>query len=258
MGILWLKNIFEKDLKMPEIIQNKEVPLSQLEAAVGYTFKNKELLSLALTHTSYVNEMSKTKDVTHRQCNERLEFLGDSVLQLVATEYLYGELSSFAEGDLTRLRAGAVCEEALSEYARKISLGDHLLLGRGEQSGGGRDRNSILADAFEALLGAMYLDSEKDLSFISRFVLKYLGEKLETLLERGSTGDPKTLLQQYVQSVGERLHYVVTGTSGPDHQKIFNVEARLNSNVIGKGSGHSKREAEQEAARAALKLFGEK
>ena len=226
----------------------------ELEAALGYTFRDKSLIEVALTHSSYSNEMKGRGVVL--PCNERLEFLGDSVLSIISSEYLYSHYTQRPEGDLTRMRAEIVCERALSGYAMSIGLGEYLYLGRGEEKNQGRTRKSILADAFEAVLGAMYLDAgAAGKKTVSRFLLPFLIEELAAL--GGHIQDYKTLLQQIIQQVeGELLEYVTVAESGPDHCKSFVVEARLNSNVIGCGEGGSKREAEQKAAKQALVLFG--
>ncbi|MDY5941373.1 MAG: ribonuclease III [Eubacteriales bacterium] len=231
----------------------------RLEAAIGYEFADIGRLTLALTHSSYSNELPNG-DPLHTLCNERLEFLGDSVLQLISGEYLFTGYPDRPEGALTKLRSDAVCEDALCGYARKLELGRYLRLGRGEESSNGRERRSILADAFEAVLAALYLDAaakgSDPLTEARRFVLPFLQERIRA--HRGTVGDCKTALQQLVQSTeGERLEYVTVSESGPDHCKVFEVEARLDNNVIGKGKGSSRREAEQHAAREALVLFGE-
>ena len=227
-----------------------------LEEKIKYSFKSGELLERALTHSSYSNESGLKNH--HLLCNERLEFLGDSVLSIITSIYLFENFSDCPEGELTRMRAEVVCERALSGYAENIGLGDFLLLGIGEEKNNGRKRRSILADAFEALLAAIYLDAGEDgMSTVKEFLLPFIIKEIESVREKGSfNGDPKTLLQQFVQQAeGDFLEYAVVGESGPDHMKIFKVEARLNSNVIGRGEGRSKREAEQNAAREALKLF---
>ncbi|MBQ2766856.1 MAG: ribonuclease III [Clostridia bacterium] len=228
--------------------------LEQLEEKIGYTFRERGHLEEAMTHSSYSNEM-KGRGLVIR-CNERLEFLGDSVLSIIASEYLYSHYTQRPEGDLTRMRAEIVCERALSGYAAQIGLGDYLRLGRGEEKNQGRTRKSILADAFEALLAAVYLDAgSAGKKTVSRFLLPFLIEELAAL--DGHIQDDKTLLQQIIQQVdGELLEYVTVAEHGPDHLKSFVVEARLNSNVIGRGEGRSKREAEQKAAKEALILFG--
>ncbi len=230
-------------------------PFSHLEARLGYTFKNKELLRLALTHSSYANEL-KVKNTNHA-CNERLEFFGDSILSFIVSDYLYNRYVSNQEGDLTKIRAAVVCEKALARYAVNISLGEYLYLGHGEDINHGRERASITSDAFEALLGAMYIDSG-DIDTVRTFLLPHITREIDTIRETSSFVDYKTMLQQIVQQAeGEVLEYVLIGESGPDHMKTFEIEARLNSNVIGKGSAHSKRAAEQLAAKQALVLFGE-
>ena len=235
----------------------KNLPTEQLESVVGYKFKDADTLKKALTHSSYSNECrSKGIDV---ECNERLEFLGDSVLSIAVSRYLFDKFSDRKEGDLTKIRAAVVCEKALAKYARKIELGSFIFLGHGEELNHGRERASILADAFEALLAAIYIDSGRDMATVEGFLMPYVKAEIESIGNSNAFLDYKTTLQQIVQQVeGEKLEYVLVGETGPDHNKIFKVEARLNSNVIGCGSAHSKREAEQQAAREALSLFGEK
>ncbi len=233
--------------------QTYPMPLGKLEETVGYAFKDQSHLILALTHSSYCNEF-KTKD-GKAACNERLEFLGDSVLSFITSRYLYETYPDLPEGRLSPIRAKAVCEKTLCRLAQEISLGDYLFLGHGEEHTQGRKRPSILADAFEALLAAMYLDGgvEPVRAFLLPRVSKVIGE----IVESGADLDYKTALQQVIQQEkGEVLEYVTVGESGPAHQKTFAVEARLNGNVLGCGSGSSKRAAEQCAAKEALKLFG--
>lgn len=228
----------------------------ELERTIGYTFQDRTLLETALTHSSYSNE-AKGKGVSVA-CNERLEFLGDSVLSIIASEYLFSEFSDCPEGELTRMRAEIVCEKALSVFAKKIDLGSYLNLGHGEELSGGRERASLLADAFEATLAAMFLDSGRDKDRVAAFLLPLLRAELAQLEISGAAKDFKTLLQQFVQQAGgEVLEYFVIDERGPDHDKRFTVEARLNSNVIGTGEGKSKRSAEQMAAKQALSLFGQ-
>ncbi len=233
---------------------NLPLELSGLEQKMGYSFKNKALLRTAITHSSYVNEV-KTKGEM-MECNERLEFLGDSVLSIIVSRYLFSEYRDIQEGDLTKIRASVVCEKALAKYSREIGLGDYLLLGRGEDHNNGRERPSIIADAFEAVLGAFYIDTDFDSEPISKFLMPFVKKEIEFIRSSASFVDYKTSLQQIVQQAnGERLEYVLVGESGPDHSKTFTVEARLNSNVIGSGTGASKREAEQMAAKKALETF---
>lgn len=227
--------------------------IGALENAIGYTFKNKELLREALTHSSYAHELRARK--IDAVCNERLEFLGDSVLSLVTSEYLFTKYASLPEGDLTHIRAALVQSQALASYARKIGLGEYLYLGHGEEKN--RNRQSILEDAFEALLAAIFLDAgENGIDRVKEFLLPIIKNQIdngESMLH----SDAKTELQQLTQvSDGMTPTYTVVGESGPDHSKEFEVEVRLNSNLIGRGVGKSKREAEQNAAREALKLFG--
>ena len=228
-------------------------PISGLEETVGHTFRRKDTILTALTHSSYANEQkSKGLDTLD---NERLEYLGDSVLQVVTSEYLYFNYLDLPEGEMSKIRAAAVCEKALNEFAAAIRLGNYMMLGHGEELNGGRMRPSILADAFEALLAAIFIDAGIDK--VKEFLLPYISEKIREIVETGSSKDFKTMLQQIVQQEqGEILQYVTVGESGPSHMRVFEVEARLNSNVIGKGTGSSKREAEQMAAKEALTLFG--
>lgn len=220
----------------------------QMMKVLGYTFKKPALLETALTHSSYANEGNR-----HLNSNERLEFLGDSVLGFVTAGYLF-EHETGKEGELTRLRASLVCEKALSSYAKKINLGDYLLLGKGEQRGGGAQRASLLADAFEAVIAALYLDG--GLAQAEAFILPFIKEELSNQ-RKPHFRDYKTQLQEIVQqNPEEQLEYELKGECGPDHNKQFYVEVHLNSNVIGSGRGKSKKEAEQQAAREALKLMG--
>lgn len=232
---------------MPEMI-------NELEKAIGYSFDNKSLIITALTHSSFYNEAkAKGAEVEY---NERLEFLGDSVLSLITSVYLFTCNRDLFEGDLTKIRAGVVCENALFDYACEINLGKYLRLGKGEENTGGRTRKSILADAFEAVIAAIYLDG--GLECARNFVLPYIQKASAKLIKSGATEDYKTLLQKFIQQAkGEILEYIVVDESGPSHQKTFEVQVSLNNNPIGKGTGNSKREAEQQAARQALELFGE-
>ena len=221
-----------------------------LESRLGYNFKNISLLKNALVHTSYANEVRN--GVTS---NERLEFLGDSVLSVIVSDHIFNKFANMPEGELTRLRASLVCEKALCSFARELELGHFLYLGKGEDKGGGRDRDSILADAFEAVLAAIYLDGGMECAkeFVMRFVLR----EIEIHTEE-NTKDYKTILQEIIQrNPEETVSYILTGSEGPDHDKSFTVEVHLNSNVIGEGTGKSKKQAEQMAAKQALSLMGE-
>lgn len=217
----------------------------ELEERIGYSFKNKNLLKTALTHSSYSNE----KKVGHFGCNERLEFLGDAVLELTSSEFLFLNYKDMPEGELTKLRASIVCEPTLALCAREISLGDYLMLGKGENMTGGRKRPSVVSDAFEAVIGAIYLDGglEAARAFVYRFVMSDIETKKLFY-------DSKTILQEKVQ---QKYHIEVTyrldGEEGPDHDKRFFVSAMVEDRVIGAGEGRTKKAAEQEAAYDALK-----
>ena len=231
-------------------------PLERLESAVGYSFKDKSLLHRAMTHSSHSNETGERNH--HLLCNERLEFLGDSVLSIAVSRYLYATYPQEGEGVLTNMRKDGVCAEALARYARAIGIGDCLLLGKGEAQTGGCDKENILADAFEALLAAIYLDAgDRAMAIIDALLLPLVEKDLSELISKGIDGDYKTPLQQLVQQTeGDVLEYVLIRSEGPDHQKTFEVEVRVNSNPCGRGVGTSKRKAEQAAAKAALKVFG--
>lgn len=230
-------------------------PLSELEKRIGYHFKNDALLKKAMVHSSYANETTSKNPAI--DCNERMEFLGDSVLSVIVSTYLFQHLPDLPEGNLSKLRSFTVCEKALAEYAGAIGLGEFLRLGKGEDNNGGRERPSITSDAFEALIAAIYLDS--GLEEARKFVLRFAVPQIDHLLSEQITEDYKTALQQIVQQEqGEKLEYVLVGEEGPAHQRSFTMEARLNRNVIGRGTGSSKREAEQRAAKEALTLFGKR
>ncbi len=216
--------------------------ISAFEEIIGYSFKNKDLLRVALTHSSYANENRLPHD------NERLEFLGDSVLGFVTAEYLFDEYKTRPEGELTKLRAAVVCEKSLFKFAEKINLGEYIFMGKGEEHSGGRNRPSIVSDAFEAVIAAMYLDGGIDtvkpyiLSFIKDAVKREVGFK-----------DNKSLLQEEIQKIkGNTIVYEEVGESGPDHEKVFSFVVKINGEVVGKGDGKSKKEAEQAAAGDAL------
>ena len=226
--------------------------IKDLETAIGYKFHNIQLLQNALTHSSYANERWHNSLLS----NERLEFLGDRVLGMLVAEYLYGPFSDRPEGELTRMRADMVCEHTLATVANKIGLGEHLLLGHGEERLGGRSRESILADATESVIAACFLDG--GLEAAAQFVKKYI--LVEVPVSRPNNMDYKTALQELVQQKKNQvLVYTLVGQSGPDHDKLFDVEVSLNGTVVGTGSGRSKKRAEQMAAKAAVeKLFPQK
>ena len=219
--------------------------IKELETAIGYRFRNISLLQNALTHSSYANERWHNSLLS----NERLEFLGDSVLGMLVADYLYRTFPNRPEGELTRMRADMVCEQTLAAVAEKIGLGQHLMLGHGEEQGGGRNRNSILADAMESVIAACFLDGGLDaaLQIVRQFIL------VEVPVTKLHNADYKTQLQELVQQKKNQvLSYSLVGQSGPDHDKKFDVEVMLNGNVVGSGSGSSKKRAEQDAARAAI------
>ena len=226
--------------------------IKDLENAIGYTFRNIQLLQNALTHSSYANERWHNSLLS----NERLEFLGDSVLGMLVAEYLYKTFPDRPEGELTRMRADMVCEHTLATVANKIGLGTHLMLGHGEERLGGRSRESILADATESVIAACFLDG--GLAAAEQFVKQYI--LVEVPVSRPNNMDYKTALQELVQQKKNQvLSYTLVGQSGPDHDKQFDVEVSLNGTVVGSGSGRSKKRAEQMAAKAAMeKLFPQK
>lgn len=223
--------------------------LKRLEAKIGYTFKNKDLLIEALTHSSYANELSQRNIPT--SSNERLEFLGDSVLEIISSTYLFDKYPSLPEGELTRLRSEAICTAALSSYASEIGLGEHLLLGNGERKFDGSKKPTTLENAFEALLGAMYLDSSCSIEPPKALAIPFLAGRISSA--ECDTMDYKSELQQIIQQTpGELLTYSEVSKTGPDNDPTFTVVALLNSNVIGTGKGHSKKKAEQKAAKDAI------
>ena len=225
----------------------------EFEKRLGYTFRDRIYLYIALTHSSYTNE-NHTR--VFYECNERQEFLGDSVLAIAVSQQLFLHLEKNPEGDLTKARARFVCEDALFDYARAIGLGEFILLGHGEENTDGRNRKSILADAFEAVIAAIYLDGGMEPA--ERFVLRSAWSMLEKAEKGELSRDYKSLLQQLVQnSKGDRLEYETVCEKGPDHDKTFVMGVTLNGNTVGTGEGRTKREAEQKAAHEALKLFGE-
>lgn len=219
------------------------------EEKIGYEFKDKTYIQTALTHSSFANE--------HKEFNynERLEFLGDSILGLVVSDYLFRARNDLPEGKLTRLRANVVCEESLSAVARKINLGDHLFLGKGEKTSGGSDRDSILADATEAVIAAIYLDGGFDQA--KDFILSNLRDAIAKNIDGNIFRDYKTILQEIIQGNNGKISYKLVGESGPDHNKEFEMQVKCGQDTIGIGKGKNKKEAEKEAARDALVKMGE-
>lgn len=223
--------------------------MHDLERKIGYEFKNKKLLKIALTHSSYANE-SWGKYESY----ERLEFLGDSILSLVTSIYIFKKFPNYSEGELTKLRAFLVCEKQLCEFSRELKLYKYIKVSRGEYNCGGQNRPSILADVFEAICAAIYLDSSyKEASdFILKFIVSAIKNPQITTIR-----DYKTDLQEIIQkNPQETIEYDLVGESGPDHDKVFTVELKINNNVVGKGTGKNKKEAEQQAAHEALVLMG--
>ncbi len=232
---------------------SEEKAFQQLEKRINYVFGNKALLQVALTHSSYCNENRKRG---FTESNERSEFLGDSILSVITAEFLFNRFPNADEGFLTRTRAALVCEDSLASFSNSLELGDYMLFGKGESAAtGGRHRKSTIADAFEALIAAIYLDGGMEKA--KEFVLPFIESMLETVSKTG-TEDYKSRLQRIVQQTPEEvLTYTLVAEDGPPHDRTFSYEVYLNSNLLGKGAGRSKREAEQAAAREALILLGE-
>jgi ribonuclease-3 len=225
-----------------EIINDR---ISRIEKNIGYTFKDKSFIATALTHSSYANE-------NHVTCNERLEFLGDAILGFVVGSYIFKEYPKLPEGKLTKLRASVVCETMLAKKARELDINSTLMLGKGEQHTGGRERSSILADAFESIIGAMYMDG--GIEPASDFILGQLVPEIKDMQSTVRILDGKTCLQELLQKTSKiPVEYVIVGESGPAHKKCFTAEVHHNGKILGEGSGHSKKEAEQNAALDAIK-----
>ena len=223
--------------------------LEEFENVIDYKFNNRDLLFEALSHSSFANESK------HRyRSNERLEFLGDSVLSIVVSDYLFENFTDIPEGELTKTRATLVCEKALYNFGGRINLGSYIMLGKGEEIAGGRERPSIIADAFEAVIAAIYLDGGMEAA--KRHIMRFLpSDVLGAAAE--AYDDYKTILQEIIQrNPEERVEYRLVSESGPDHNKSFTVRVMLNPNIIGEGTAHSKKSAEQLAAREALRLMG--
>lgn len=215
---------------------------TEFEEKLGYSFKDKNLLELALTHSSFANENKLKKN------NERFEFLGDSVLGFVTAEYLFNEFKNRPEGEMTKLRAAVVCEKSLFKFAEQIDLGKYIRLGRGEDSTGGRNRPSVVSDAFEAVIAAIYIDG--GMEAVKPYILRFIKDAVK---RETSFKDNKSFLQEEIQKVkGNTLTYEEVGEEGPDHDKTFVFRVKLNGEVIGEGKGKSKKEAEQNAAGNAL------
>ena len=220
--------------------------LKELEEKISYHFQDKHLLAQALTHSSYANEHR----LDHNHCNERLEFLGDAVLEIVTSDFLYHKYTEKPEGDLTKIRASIVCEPTLAYCAEAINLGSYLFLGKGEDATGGRNRNSVVSDAMEAVIGAIYLDG--GFANAKEFVLGFIMTDIEN---KQLFYDSKTILQELIQGRHEQLSYELIDESGPDHDKQFTVAVLVDGERVSEGEGHTKKAAEQQAAYQALLLY---
>ena len=235
---------------MGSIQKKNEMRLDDVEKNIGYVFKDKSLLITSLTHSSYVNDRKNAKISS----NERMEFLGDSVLSLIVTEFLYRNNDGLNEGDMTKMRAMAVCETTLAEHAKALNIGNAMLIGKGEEITNGRNRPSMLADAFEAVLAAIFLDG--GMVAAKEFMSKYLIQKPSKKALYEATGDYKTLLQEQIQkTTKEKISYAMASTKGPEHEKMFEYNVLLNDKIVGHGCGKSKKVAEQKAAKQALKTL---
>ena len=224
----------------------------KIEQEIGYVFRDKDLLRLAFTHSSYANERRDSR-LAH---NERLEFLGDAVLELAISQTIYRKYPEMPEGELSKLRSSVVCEPTLAAHARSLHFGEFLLLGRGEEHTGGRERDSMLADAFEAGIGAIFLDGGPEVA--NAYVLRLLENEVVSRRESFRRMDGKSALQEYIQKSSKTpLAYAILEERGPDHDKTFVAEVRHRGEALGRGEGHSKKEAEQAAALAALHKLGQ-
>ena len=246
------KNNFDKELnevgKVAEISSARRKELENLEKKLGVKFNRLEMLNAALTHTSYANER---KNIIH---NERLEFLGDAVLELASSTYLYKNFKNLAEGELTKTRASVVCQKTLAKLANNLGLGDMLLLGHGEEVNHGRTRITNLEDCFEAIIGAIYLDLGWETA--KEYVFKQLAPEFERASDGVGLNDYKSLLQEFVQKNSDsKVSYVELSSSGPDHMKTFECAAEIDGKIFGKGTGRSKKMAEQVAAAKTLEMI---
>lgn len=236
---------------MLKISQERENLLKKFQEKIKYKFSNIELLNRAFTHSSYANENKKYRLPN----NERLEFLGDSILSVVVSDHIFKKYPNYPEGELTKLRATVVCEPSLAIIAKRLNLGKYLLLGKGEEATGGRERVSIVADAVEAVIGSIYKDS--NLEYSSKFILDNFTSIIDEAVKGNLFIDHKTQLQEILQrTTKDRISYVVLKEEGPDHNKIFHIGVNVGNKILGEGKGRSKKEAEQKSAEAALKNLG--
>ena len=248
MQLSFSKNTLTKSEMMAMQEKRKQLLLNFC-SSLGIQMQDLKLLDMALTHTSFAHEAKQQPKPRH---NERIEFLGDSVLSVIVSTYMYENFPALAEGQLTKLRAHLVCEASLYEYAQKIHLGDLLLLGKGEELSGGRERASILADAFESVLGAIYLDQGFDVA--QNYLLHMMQPEIDYICRNGIYNDYKTRLQEFLQRDGDvEISYQLLGSSGPEHNRIFLSEVVVEGKVIGEGQGRTKKDSEQHAAEQALK-----
>jgi len=218
--------------------------IEQIEKNIGYTFKNKELLKNALTHTSYANENQK-------ESNEKLEFLGDSILEFISSKYIWENHHKLKEGEMTKVRASVVCEESLYKIAKKHNFSDFLYLGKSEQKTGGKNRPAILADSVEAVIAAIYLDG--GIEEVDKFIIQNLKNEIDISTKNVGIKDYKTVLQEKLQENGEvSIKYTITNEKGPDHNKSFEVEVSIDGKALAKGEGKSKKEAQMNAAKKAI------
>lgn len=238
--------------QLPDIVRlvNMNIDIETVEKILDYKYNNKQILTNALTHSSYVNEKVQLEN------NERLEFLGDAVLELVISHFLYNNQHHLSEGEMTKLRSRVVCTESLAKSAAYINLGNYILMGKGEENTGGRERKSTLANSFEAIIGSIYLDGGYESA--KQFILSKLNNNIHDALDGKLVFDYKTKLQEIIQQDPKNeIEYTLESEEGPEHQKSFNINLLLNGQIIGKGSGNSKKEAEQQAAYQGLNHLGE-
>lgn len=256
MSIIFLEKNRQITCKFCKIVYNitskvkrkvKQLNIENIEQSIGYTFKNKQLLKTALTHTSYANE-------NETESNEKLEYLGDSILEFISSKYLYKTYPNLTEGEMTKVRATVVCEKSLYKVAKSHKFGEFLYLGKSQEKTGGRTRPAILADSVEAVIAAMYLDG--GLEPVEKFIIESLKEEIEIASKHVGDKDYKTVLQEKLQEHGDvKIEYEITKETGPDHDKKFETEVKYNGKILAKGEGKSKKEAQMQAAKKALEIL---